>query len=137
MRTTCILISFLAICLVVPCGQNAIAQEATTGDDLCILDSGAKASILFERQCMNSGSNEQGREFPLSSANKNKGQGWLDRGNMKWKAGLMKDDSDTKLLGFGFDYRITASTRLSGQAGFGGAPYSPEETVTVGFRFDF
>ena len=137
MRKPCIYISALAICLVFPCGQNAAAQKATTGDGPCVLEPGAKESLLFERQCLNNGLNEQGRELPLSSTNRNKGQGWLDRGNINWKAGLMKDDSDTKLFGLGFDYRITASTRLSGQAGFGGAPYSPEETVTVGFRFDF
>ena len=137
MRTPCILISSLAICLVVPCGQNAIAQEATTGDDLCILDSGAKESLLFERQCLNNGPNEQGRELPLSSTKRHKGHLWFDRGKMDWKAGLMKDDSDMKLFGFGFGYHMTPSTSLSGQAGFGGAPYSPEGTVTFGFRFDF
>ena len=137
MRKPCIYISALAICLVFPCGQNAAAQKATTGDGSCVLEPGAKESLLFERQCLNNGLNEQSRELPLSSASKNKGQGWLDRGNMKWKAGLMKDDSDMKLFGFGFVYRMTPSTRLSGQAGYGGAPYSPEGTATFGFRFDF
>ena len=137
MRKPCIYISALSICLVFPCGQSATAQEASTGGDLCILEPGAKESLLFERQCLNDGLNEQGRELPLTSANKNKGQRWFERGNMKWKAGLMKDDSDTKLFGFGFVYRLTPSTRLSGQAGYGGAPYSPEGTVTFGFRFDF
>ena len=31
MRKPCIYISALAICLVFPCGQNATAQEASTG----------------------------------------------------------------------------------------------------------
>ena len=137
MRTPGFLISFLAICIAVPFGQNAIAQKATTGDDLCILDSGAKALSLFESQCLNSGLNEQGRELPLSSTKRRKGHLRFDQGKMVWKAGLMKDDSDKKLFGFGFGYHMTPSTSLSGQAGLGGRPYSPEETVTFGFRFDF
>ena len=56
---------------------------------------------------------------------------------MAWKAGLMKDDSDKKLFGFGYGYHLTPSTNLSGQAGLGGSPYSPDGTVTFGFRFDF
>ena len=128
------LLAALAISLAALCWQDAAAQEASAGNDICVLDPGAKVSLLFERQCLNS---QQQNDLPRFSTKRQKVWTWLASQRMDLQAGLLKDDSDVKLIGFGFNYHLTPSTRFSGQSGFGGAPYSPQETVAFGFRVNF
>ncbi len=111
------------------------AQEpmAQTKDN-CLLDPGAKISPLFQRQCLNSDSDP---EWPQASDTTKKSWRLYSAHQMDVKAGLFRDESSVALFGLGMGYRLGTSTRLTGQTGFGGAPYDPQLATTFGFRFDF